>query len=83
MADLPDAGVATPLLLKTLCYRTWDNTSFSCTCCAIAILLPLMGQEGPPLSLIVLADPSFLRIQELLSGLDFAFPAAGKLGWPH
>ena len=42
--------------------------------------LPLTGQDGPPLSLVVLADPSFLRIQELLSGLDFTFPAAGKIG---
>lgn len=28
------------------------------------------GAGGPPLSLVVLADPSFLRLHELLAGLE-------------
>jgi len=31
-------------------------------------------------SFVLLADPSFLKIQELLQGLDYAFPEAPKIG---
>ncbi len=33
-----------------------------------------------PLSLVVLADPSFGAVGDLLAGLDFAFPTATKIG---
>lgn len=33
-----------------------------------------------PLSLVVLADPSFVAVQDLMSGLDFAFPTAATIG---
>lgn len=37
-----------------------------------------------PLSLVVLADPSFGAVGDLLAGLDFAFPTATKIGaWSH
>lgn len=32
------------------------------------------------LSFVLLADPSFLRIDDLLAGLDYAFPGAPKIG---
>ena len=36
--------------------------------------------EGKQTSFVILADPSFLRIQDLLSGLDYAFPESSKIG---
>ncbi|KAG2450418.1 hypothetical protein HYH02_004920 [Chlamydomonas schloesseri] len=33
-----------------------------------------------PLSFVVLADPTFGEVQDLLAGLDFAFPIATKIG---
>jgi hypothetical protein len=42
---------------------------------------PSKASAYPPTSFIVLADPSFLRLQELLEGLDFAYgKAATTLG---
>ena len=37
-------------------------------------------REEEETSFIVIADPSFAEIEELLAGLDYAFPAARKVG---
>jgi small ligand-binding sensory domain FIST len=37
-------------------------------------------QSPYPSSFILLADPEFSKLTELTAGLDFAFPAANKIG---
>lgn len=38
------------------------------------------GSGGSSTNFIIISDPNFSRIEELLAGLDFAFPAAKKIG---
>jgi small ligand-binding sensory domain FIST len=33
-----------------------------------------------PVSFLVLSDPTFGRVEELMAGLDYAFPEANKIG---
>mmetsp|Transcript_38716 Transcript_38716/g.86104 ORF Transcript_38716/g.86104 Transcript_38716/m.86104 type:complete len:558 (+) Transcript_38716:89-1762(+) len=40
--------------------------------------MPLYSSQ--PLSFVILADPSFMRVADLTAGLDYAFPAANKIG---
>ncbi|GLI65553.1 hypothetical protein VaNZ11_009115 [Volvox africanus] len=40
--------------------------------------VPAFPESG--LSVVVLSDPSFSAVQDLLAGLDFAFPTATKIG---
>lgn len=37
-------------------------------------------QSTHPSSFVLLADPEFSKLTELTAGLDFAFPAANKIG---
>ena len=41
---------------------------------------PIDVAPGHNTSFIIISDPSFWRIQDLLSGLDYAYPEAFKLG---
>ena len=48
----------------------------------VPLLQPASAGQGvgKQTSFVILADPSFLRIQDLLSGLDYAFPESQKIG---
>lgn len=39
-----------------------------------------LDSEAADTHFIVLADPEFSKLMELTAGLDFAFPAANKIG---
>ena len=41
---------------------------------------PIDVAPGHNTSFIIISDPSFWRIQDLLSGLDYAYPEASKIG---
>lgn len=41
---------------------------------------PIDIAPGHDTSFIIISDPSFWRIQDLLSGLDYAYPDASKIG---
>jgi small ligand-binding sensory domain FIST len=43
---------------------------------ADAFNAPPPGAPGPPLQFILLVEPSFSRLTDLLQGLDFAYPSA-------
>ncbi|GLC50443.1 hypothetical protein PLESTB_000379900 [Pleodorina starrii] len=43
-------------------------------------LLGVPAFPEAPLSQVVLSDPSFAAVQDVLAGLDFAFPSATKIG---
>lgn len=48
-----------------------------------AQLLGVDLHSSHPTNFIILAEPEFSKLTELTDGLDFAFPAANKIGAPH